>query len=257
MEFTEIGELNDILIYSKSYRPSLIPKFTKYFESDFQSAQDFNFVSMDELMENSFEDLSSPEIHHKPSIKISLGAENANETIDEILEDISNSLANNDFRSPSSSPKKKRTEEEFVNGIPMGPIVEVHTRNEESLEIAGIEQKSPEIKEETMYEEEEEKEMMDDKKPSSLDDKKNFSKLEKENISQTFTEKRKLTSCLTENIKNKGPVINKKIFSNFILDIIFFFFLKIFLLIFKVNHNAIIRKTITNSGGKQKIIKVI
>ena len=204
MEFTEIEELNDILIYSKSYRPSLITKFTKYFESDFHTAQDFNFVSLDELMENSFENFSSPEIHQKPSIKISIATEKTNETIDEILADISNSLATNDLRSPSLSPKKKKNEEEF--GIHMGPIVEVQTRNEESLEIVGIEQKSPEIKEETMYEEEEEKEMRENKKPSSVDDKKNFLKLMKENVSQTFTEKRKLTSCLTENIKNKGPV---------------------------------------------------
>lgn len=207
MEFTEIDELNDMIVYSKSYRPSLIPKFTKYFDFDFKAPQDLNFVSLDELMENSFEDLQSPEIRHKPSQKINVGVEKSNETIEDILEDISNSMANFDIGmvSPVLSPKKyddgghnqqmKPIDEEAENKFEESPRQERKKKTEANTEMENKDIDTIENKD-------------DDKKVSSLDDKKNFLKLENENVSQTFTEKRKITSCLTENIKqNKGPVI--------------------------------------------------
>ena len=219
MEFTEIDELNDMIIFSKSYRPSLVAKFTKnaFFDLDFKTAQDFNFVSFDELLDNSFDDLTSPEIGPKTSSKIVLALEKSNETIEDILADIGNSIANYEFNlaSPLTSPKKKKTEEDFALNNSMKPIQEVEHKKEGSFEAQEAENKIPQIKEQVINEDEGKQDDDDDedekeKKINSADEKKNFLKLEKDNVSQTFTEKRKLTSCLTENIKmNKGPVMRQ------------------------------------------------
>jgi hypothetical protein len=232
MEFTELEELNDMIIYSKSYRPSLIPKFTKYFDFDFKAPQDLNFVSFDELLDNSFEDLPSPEIQHKTSQKINV-PEKSNETIDDIIEDISNSVANFVFNvSPGPSPKKI---EDPVISQQMKPIEEEEEHkleespenNEKNIQETKIEEANEENNKEMDPNENREEE----KKTGSFDDKKNFLKIEKDNISQTYTEKRKLTSCLTENIKqNKGPVkfhflISFRIFLMNLFELFFFIFL--------------------------------
>lgn len=218
MEFTEIDELNEMISYSKTYKPSLIPKFNKFFDFDFKSAQDLNYVSMDELLEHSFEDLNPSEFLQKPNSKSIFSTEKQNETIEDILQDISNSLLNIDINTfPMTSPQKKFIEDEFS----MKPIQEVENKKEGSFELNDFQQqKSPEKRKEEEEIKEGENEDKDElKKMNSMEEKKFFLKLEKENVSQTFTEKRKLASCLTETIKNKGSVskyIFIFIFNNYI-----------------------------------------
>lgn len=222
MEFTEIDELNEMIIYSKSYKPSLIPKFNKFFDFDFKSAQDFNYISMDEMMDHSFDDMNPSGFVQMPVSKLVFSTEKQNETIEDILQDISNSLANLEINtSPLTSPKKKIEDETF-----MKPIQEVDNKKEGSFEAVQLDfDKNPEkiIEEEEMkdpYNEEKD----DLKKTSSMEEKKNFLKLEKENVSQTFTEKRKITSCLSETMKNKSSVKPYFFFHYYYLQYFLFFF---------------------------------
>lgn len=208
MEFTELDELNDMIVFSKSYRPSLIPKFNKYFDFDLKAPQDLNFVSFDELLDNSFEDIPSPEVAKKsPQKLLSFQPERANETIEDILEDIGNTMANIDMNfSPLTSPKKierqddpsllKPIEEETEHKIEESPV-QKPKREEEVIKY--------DIVENGPYENEA-VDNKEDRKADSLDEKKKI--LKQDNVSQSYMEKRKYTSSWwQENIKqNKGLV---------------------------------------------------
>lgn len=206
MEFTEIDELNDMIVYSKSYRPSLIPKYSKFFDLDFKSPSDLNYFSLDNLIENSFEDIPSPSPENKNrqvSKGITFESEKKNETIEEILNDISTSIANFELNISIVSPTKKRSEETPL----LSPIKEQIKKEESHRE--HIESNSATKKEERSEENNggdgEEKKQ----ETSSMDERKSIIKRQDGDISQTFTEKRKITSCLTENIRmSKGPVIS-------------------------------------------------
>lgn len=207
MEFTEIDELNDMIVFSKSYRSSLIPKFSKFFDLDFKTPSDLNYISLENLIENSYEDLPSPSQNpaHKavPTIRVKpIESEKQNETIEEILNDISSSMVNFELNiSAIASPLKKKSEESSL----FSPIKEAEHKKEESeAELIEEKENSPEKK---PTHEEDKNEEENKGQNNSLDDKKNFAKREDGDVSQTFTEKRKLTSCLTENIRlSKGPV---------------------------------------------------
>lgn len=202
MEFSEIAEINDMINYSKSFRPILLQRYAKGFalDDDFQS-QDVNFFTYEDLLNNSFASMHEEVKGEQIQQIISLDFKN-NQSLEEILADITNS-----FLANGNKEFLCENEEKDIK-IEMKKIIKMMVPDE----------KLEKIVEEDQNEKEEDVRRENQNQTFSENinlDKKKIEKLEENHVSQTFTERKLSKSYLTRLSKggssdnNGGRNINR------------------------------------------------